>query len=1307
MNLYELASLGMEADAQPLYRPAPRAMAADAGDIAGPPTRAFAVPQALDPLFEAAAADYGVDASILKGIAHAESRFRPDIISGHTRSRTGALGLMQFMPDTARELGIDPLDPVQSVFGAAAYLRESLDRFGGDTERAIASYNWGRNRTAFDRDDWYKALPAETRNYVGAVLDFADGAVPTPGPAALLHGAKVPLPEGVQPSQAGGGRGMVNPPAQRSEAVAGPNAPKKSVFERVGGELAQLRDELFSGSAGVSANFQAMNASAAANQLLQRQDALKKLEQAGKGEGAEALGLRKYITHATARLGGMAADAADAGALADAAGRMTTRPELRAVTEAKSLGESWEAFKKNPYAVVAGVTAQSAAQMIPMIVAAATTGPVGGAAVAGGTSALSEFGSSIREFARDNGVDPSDKDGLGKLFSDPKMLREAMAYAGKGGAIVGTMDAVSGGLAGKTLVPKVFKNQAVRQAINAPLQAGVQAALGGAGEAGKQLAQKGQIDQPGQVLAEMVGEWGMAPVEVLALSKDARQVLAGRNAVALSPAMQVDRGSSQSPVGRKAPSRAEVPPDAMREAASSRDQAEGLAHEVVQNGVTASSSLARKTKTDELPAREDSAADADVTSTLPTGDGSRLPGAADGNGYRPSGNAISTLDPETVKKARILQGEPVAILLGNEAPRGFALLRAWASKLFADAGGVAVHPELGEVVLDERAVRDSMAHGMNPSKAVSFAAVKAVVEGGALVLSAQHDRDATSFYISAPVEIDEKGNVVTVLVKKDPNTQRMYLHSVSTKERLLNTRYSGTDTKDGVERSGKATSGDVASVIRGLLTVNLKDVSGDASSPAMEPEVPTAGPVVDAPTAVPVGAMHLTDKGTLSVEGDPRQLDKRLRDAGVDQVWMWLDSVWVGPEQAARAQQVLAQPQPGADADAERQSPPPAQMKMREGGMLDVEGDTQAVRQWLEDAGIPGGAMTDGPEGVIVTAGSVERAKQALAGPGASLASTEQLPIAQSANPGGPAVPLQDGRSGSGGLAPVPPLAGTGALITEGSMVGGRAEAPPPTTDPNNNQTRAVRKPPPVQMSMLADGRLDVKGDTQALRAWLAESGIHPRFVRKTSDGVVVTQHSAENARWALGRSQPSAEPIVDGLDFQGGSALNDSEAAQDVLLGADPASMTAPDSADVALESGGALHTHGNVSFQKGANALPKELRAAQALADRGYNVQFVVTANQLGIENENTADTIVEGVGQVEFYTPTTTKEDNVVRMIIRKRKQAPILLMQTDMDAAIIQSIADRLWGNASARDIAKLFIQRSDGTVVEMSRPGRKD
>ena len=70
---------------------------------------------------------------------------------------------------------------------------------------------------------------------------------------------------------------------------------------------------------------------------------------------------------------------------------------------------------------------------------------------------------------------------------------------------------------------------------------------------------------------------------------------------------------------------------------------------------------------------------------------------------------------------------------------------------------------------------------------------------------------------------------------------------------------------------------------------------------------------------------------------------------------MWTDSVWVAPEQAARAREVLAQPQPGAAVDAVRQSPPPVQLKMREGGMIGVEGYTQALRQWLEDVGIPGG----------------------------------------------------------------------------------------------------------------------------------------------------------------------------------------------------------------------------------------------------------------------------------------------------------------------------------------------------------------
>ncbi|WP_057203430.1 hypothetical protein, partial [Acidovorax sp. Root217] len=132
---------------------------------------------------------------------------------------------------------------------------------------------------------------------------------------------------------------------------------------------------------------------------------------------------------------------------------------------------------------------------------------------------------------------------------------------------------------------------------------------------------------------------------------------------------------------------------------------------------------------------------------------------------------------------------------------------------------------------------------------------------------------------------------------------------------------------------------------------------------------------------------------------------------------MWLDSVWVGPEQAARAQQVLAPVQPGADADAVRQPPPSVQMSMREGGMLDVQGDTKAVRQWLEDAGVPRGAMTDGPEGVIVTAGSVERAKRALAAP--APVAPALLSTAQTADHEEEAVPVQDGRSATAPPAPM------------------------------------------------------------------------------------------------------------------------------------------------------------------------------------------------------------------------------------------------------------------------------------------------
>lgn len=178
-----------------------------------------------------------------------------------------------------------------------------------------------------------------------------------------------------------------------------------------------------------------------------------------------------------------------------------------------------------------------------------------------------------------------------------------------------------------------------------------------------------------------------------------------------------------------------------------------------------------------------------------------------------------------VDKARVLQGEPVAVLRGDEAPQGYPLLRAWATKVFKDAGGQAVNPELGAVVLDERAVRDSMAHGMNPFKAAAFAAVPRILEQGVVVAEGRAN-DVQSYFVSAPVQIKGIDDIVTVLVRQDVNSRRMYLHSVITKENLLKARDSGAGAEAPEERSGKVTSGDVASVLRGLLQINTREAAG-------------------------------------------------------------------------------------------------------------------------------------------------------------------------------------------------------------------------------------------------------------------------------------------------------------------------------------------------------------------------------------------------------------------------------------------------------------------------------------------------
>lgn len=144
---------------------------------AGAPAGAQAGPQDFEPLILAAAQKYQLDPRLLRAQMLAESSGNPRAVSAK-----GARGLFQHMPATAVELGIsDPFDPAQSVEGGAKYMRQLMDRYKGNTNAALAAYNWGMGNV--DRQG-LKNMPAETREYITKIRGgMGDPDVPMPGVA--------------------------------------------------------------------------------------------------------------------------------------------------------------------------------------------------------------------------------------------------------------------------------------------------------------------------------------------------------------------------------------------------------------------------------------------------------------------------------------------------------------------------------------------------------------------------------------------------------------------------------------------------------------------------------------------------------------------------------------------------------------------------------------------------------------------------------------------------------------------------------------------------------------------------------------------------------------------------------------------------------------------------------------------------------------------------------------------------------------------------------------------------------------------
>jgi soluble lytic murein transglycosylase-like protein len=125
-------------------------------------------PQDIEAAIDQAASRHNVDPNLVRAVIKVESNFNPNAVS-----RKGAMGLMQLMPQTARQLKVaNPFDPQQNVDAGVRHLKQLMENYGGDVKLSLAAYNAGQGAVARS-----SGVPhfAETRNYVKRITQLYYG----------------------------------------------------------------------------------------------------------------------------------------------------------------------------------------------------------------------------------------------------------------------------------------------------------------------------------------------------------------------------------------------------------------------------------------------------------------------------------------------------------------------------------------------------------------------------------------------------------------------------------------------------------------------------------------------------------------------------------------------------------------------------------------------------------------------------------------------------------------------------------------------------------------------------------------------------------------------------------------------------------------------------------------------------------------------------------------------------------------------------------------------------------------------------